>query len=343
MNWKTWVPLVLAIVLGMVAAKAARDVIVKNRTAANSGKFTKVVVTRGDVHPGAILTPADLTVAQVEAANAPAESFASIDKVAGRVSETLMVKGQPVIEAMLAPIGSGSGLQALVPPGMRAITIEVNEYTGVGAMITPGCRVDVIATLNDPKNDGRIAKTIVQNVKVTAVGQRTSGVEAPSAPHEMSKSVTILASLEDAEAIELACAMGKPRLVLRGGRDNDVMTTAGVSLNDLKGTGGRLDTGTSSMAVITPPTTAPAIIPPPVVITPATPTTMPANAVVLRESIDRRIVRIVRGGKVSLVALTNQMETPEKEIPSDENVAAEHGSKQRSDNSVGSLDPFDAK
>ena len=343
MNWKTWVPLVLAIVLGMVAAKAARDVIVKNRTTANSGKFTKVVVTRGDVHPGAILTPADLTVAQVEAASAPAESFASIDKVAGRVSETLMVKGQPVIEAMLAPIGSGSGLQALVPHGMRAITIEVNEYTGVGAMITPGCRVDVIATLNDPKNDGRIAKTIVQNVKVTAVGQRTSGVEAPSAPHEMSKSVTILASLEDAEAIELACAMGKPRLVLRGGRDNDVMTTAGVSLNDLKGTGGRLDTGTSSMAVITPPTTAPAIIPPPVVITPATPTTMPANAVVLRESIDRRIVRIVRGGKVSLVALTNQMETPEKEMPSDENVAAEHGSKQRSDNSVGSLDPFDAK
>ena len=60
---------------------------------------------------------------------------------------------------MLAPIGSGSGLQALVPPGMRAITIEVNEYTGVGAMITPGCRVDVIATLNDPKTDGRIAKT----------------------------------------------------------------------------------------------------------------------------------------------------------------------------------------
>jgi pilus assembly protein CpaB len=347
MNWKTWVPLVLAIVLGLIAAKAARDVISKNRTASNN-KLTRIVVTRGDVHPGAVLSAADVTLTQVDAANAPAASFNAIDKVVGRVSETLMVKGQPVIEAMLAPVGSGSGLQALVPPGMRAITIEVNEYTGVGAMITPGCRVDVIATLNDPKNDGRIAKTIVQNVKVTAVGQRTSGVEAPSSPSEMSKSVTILASLEDAEAIELACAMGKPRLVLRGGRDNDVMTTAGVSLNDLKGTGGRLDTGTSSMAVITPPTTAPAIVPPAVVITPTTPTTIPAHAVVLRSptpaTVDKRVVRIVRGGRVSLVSLSSALETPEKEMSPAENVA-ESGSKSSSpsDDAVGSIDPFDSK
>ena len=348
MNWKTWVPLVLAIVLGLIAAKAARDVLTTNRTAGNN-KLTKIVVTRGDVQPGAVLSTADLTLTQVDAANAPAAAFNAIDKVVGRVSETLMVKGQPVIEAMLAPVGSGSGLQALVPPGMRAITIEVNEYTGVGAMITPGCRVDVIATLNDPKNDGRIAKTIVQNVKVTAVGQRTSGVETPASPAEMSKSVTILATLEDAEAIELACAMGRPRLVLRGGRDNDVMTTAGVSLNDLKGTGGRLDTGTSSMAVITPPaTTGPAIVPPPVVITPTTPTTMPANAVVLRSpapaAVDKRVVRIVRGGRVSLVSLSSALETPEKEMTPAENVA-ESGSKSSSpsDDAVGSIDPFDSK
>ncbi len=341
MNWKTWVPLVLAIVLGMVAAKAARDVIMKSRTAANNGKFTRLVVTRGDVQPGAVLSAADLTLAQVESGNAPAASFKAIDQVVGRVSETLMVKGQPVIEAMLAPVGSGSGLQALVPPGMRAITIEINEYSGVGGMIAPGCRVDVIATLNDPKGEGRMAKTIVQNVKVTAVGQRTSGAAEPaSTPAEMSKSVTILASLEDAEAIELACAMGKPRLVLRGGRDNDVMTTAGVSLNDLKGTGGRLDTGTSAMAVPTP-TTAPVM--PPVVVVPATPTTMPSHghAVVLRETVDRRVVRIVRGGRVSLVALTVQ-DPPAPETPSDENVA-ENGSKQPADDAVGSIDPFDSK
>ena len=53
MNWKTWVPLVLAIVLGLVAAKAARDVIINSRTSANQGKLAKMVVTRGDVQPGA--------------------------------------------------------------------------------------------------------------------------------------------------------------------------------------------------------------------------------------------------------------------------------------------------
>src|SRR5215217_1929454 len=150
MNWKTWVPLVLAIVLGVVAAKVARDTLSKNKTAATpAGKFTKVVVTKADITPGKELKAEDLTLAQVEADNVPSSSFKETTEVVGRVSETLMVKGQPVVEAMLAPTGSGSGLQALVPPGMRAITVEVNEFTGVAGMLTPGCRVDIVSTIND--------------------------------------------------------------------------------------------------------------------------------------------------------------------------------------------------
>jgi pilus assembly protein CpaB len=337
MNWKTWAPLVLAIVLGVVAAKAARDVMLTNKAAAINSKFTKVVVTRGDVQPGAALAAGDLTMAQVDSTHVPATAFQSIDKVVGRVSETLMIKGQPIIEAMLAPVGSGSGLQALVPPGMRAVTIEVNESSGVAGLVSPGCRVDVIATLNDGHNnsESRIAKTIVQNVKVSAVGQRTSGGGA-DAPSEMFKSVTILASLEDAEALELACAMGRPRLVLRGGRDNEVTATAGVSLNDLKGTGGRPDTGTSALAVATP-TTAPLAV-----VTPPPPTTRPVQTIVQAETVKHRLVRVVRGGRVSMVSLTLDAEEDESE-----SVAGKSGHSNDdsdSDDAVGTIsDPFDSK
>ena len=340
MNWKTWVPLVLAIVLGMVAAKAARDVMLKNKnTANNNAKYAKVVVTKGDVQPGAALAPGDLAMAQVDAAHAPATAFDSIDKVVGRVSETLMVKGQPIVEAMLAPIGSGSGLQALVPPGMRAVTVEVNEFSGLAGMISPGCRVDVIATINDNqgKSDSRIAKTIVQNVKVTAVGQRTSGGGADS-PAEMFKSITILASLEDAEAIELASAMGRPRLVLRGGRDNEVNATAGVSLNDLKGTGTRPDTGTSAIAVAQPTTNPVAVV---VAPQPPPPTTARViQPIVQAETVKHRLVRVVRGGRVSMVSLT--LDADEDEAGASENLAGK-GEKSSRD-AVGSIsDPFDSK
>src|SRR5687767_9357764 len=269
MNWKTWVPLVLAIVLGVVAAKAARDVMLKNKgNTANNAKLTKVVVTKADIQPGAALTAEDLTLTQIEAANTPASSFSSVEQVVGRVSETLMVKGQPVVEAMLAPQGTGSGLQALVPPGMRAVTIEVNEYSGIAGLVTPGCRVDVIATINDGNNENRIAKTIVQNVKVTAVGQRTAAAGAdapPPPPGEMFKSVTLLASLENAEAIELACSTGRPRLVLRGGRDNEIASTVGVSMNDLKSAGTKQSWVPEMVAIIPPPiapTTAPSEVEP---------------------------------------------------------------------------------
>jgi pilus assembly protein CpaB len=339
MNWKTWVPLVLAIVLGIVAAKAARDVLIKNRTAANNAKYAKVVVTRGDIQPGAALTAGDLAVAQVDAAHAPASAFDSLDKVVGRVSETLMVKGQTILEAMLAPVGSGSGLQALVPPGMRAITIEVNEFSGLAGLIAPGCRVDVIATINDGHGgaDSRLAKTIVQNVKVTAVGQRTSpNGEPPQSPQDMFKSVTILASLEDAEAIELACAMGRPRLVLRGGRDNEMTTTVGVSMNDLKGLGTRPDTGTSAIAVAPPPTTAPIVVAPP------PPTTAPTQ-IVQAETVKRRFVRVIRGGRVSMVSLTLDPE-PEGDLEDGENLAGTDGEEHDPDDAVGSTtDPFDSK
>ena len=336
MNWKTWAPLVLAIVLGVVAAKAARDVMLKQKSAANNAKYTKVVVTRGDVQPGAALALTDLTMAQVDAARAPATAFESMDKLVGRVSETLMVKGQPIIEAMLAPVGSGSGLQALVPPGMRAITIEVNEFSGVAGLISPGCRVDVIATFNDnhPRGEGRMAKTIVQNVKVTAVGQRTSSAgDPPATPAEMFKSVTILATLEDAEAVELACAMGRPRLVLRGGRDNEMTATAGVSLNDLKGTGGRPDTGTSAMAVATP-TTLPIELP----ITP--PTTKPVHQTIVQaETVKHRLVRVVKGGRVSMVSLTLGADDE-----SEGNVAGTNKQTHDVNDAVGTTsDPFDSK
>src|SRR4051812_6435377 len=115
MNWKTWVPLVLAVVLGVVAAKVARDVIVRGRGANTAAaKFAKIVVAKGDVTPGRELTADNLAVSQVDIDHVPSGSFTNVSDVEGRVSEQLMVKGQAILEPMLAPTGSTGGMQALV-------------------------------------------------------------------------------------------------------------------------------------------------------------------------------------------------------------------------------------
>src|SRR6185295_7693642 len=130
MNWKTWIPLVLAVVLGVVAAKVARDVIVRGRGAnATNAKFTKIVVAKEDITPGKELKADDLAMSQVDADHVPTGSFTNVSDLDGRVTEQLMVKGQTVLEPMLAPTGSTGGIQALVPLGMRAITMEVTEFS----------------------------------------------------------------------------------------------------------------------------------------------------------------------------------------------------------------------
>src|SRR4051812_7640318 len=98
MNWKTWIPLVLAIVLGVVAAKVARDVIVRGRGANNANaKFTKIVVAKEDVTPGKELKADDLVLSQVDADHVPQGSFTQVSDVDGRVTEQLMVKGQAIL------------------------------------------------------------------------------------------------------------------------------------------------------------------------------------------------------------------------------------------------------
>jgi pilus assembly protein CpaB len=288
MNWKTWLPLVLAIGLGVCAAKVARDALMKNRSSTGSGgKFVNLVVPRDNIPPGRSLTADDLTVSEVGAGMAPATGFRDASQLVGRVSETLMVKGQPIVDAMLAPPGSGSGLQALVPPGMRAVTLEVNEYTGVAGLITPGCHVDILATINEG-NGGQIAKTIVQNVKVTAVGQRTVAASEPPQPNEPFRSVTLLAPVADVETIELACATGRPRLVLRGGRDSNRVESAGVTLKELRG---NIANDADPFVAVALPATQPAAVTPVV------------QAPIVRRESPRRVVKLIRNGVESNVTL----------------------------------------
>jgi pilus assembly protein CpaB len=288
MNWKTWVPLVLAVVLGVVAAKVARDVIVRGRTAGiSAAKFTKIVVAATDITPGRELKPENLALSQVEIDHVPSGSFTNVGDLQGRVTEQLMVKGQAVLEPMLAATGAGGGLQALVPTGMRAITVEVNEFSSVGGMITPGSRVDVISTIQGNNGDS-VARTIVQNVKVTAVGQRTATVQSdPKTPADPSqeafKSVTMLCTPEDAEAIELAASIGRPRLVLRSSRDTQLAQTDGITLAELRR--GVIKGGSDPF--VTP------------VVAPA-PTSQPTGT---WDDVQRRTVKVIRGGVETTVSM----------------------------------------
>ena len=73
---------------------------------------------------------------------------------------------EPVVEARLAVKGSGSGLGPLIPPGMRAISVRVNDVVGVAGFVLPGMRVDVLVTGKPPNRSDTETQTVLQNISV---------------------------------------------------------------------------------------------------------------------------------------------------------------------------------
>ena len=238
MNVKTWIPLVLAVLLGLVALVIGRKV-VAHRPAEQPANTVQVVVAARDVAPGRVITAQDVTAGRVPKEMAPARSFSDTKDVVGRTATFSLLKGQAVVETLLAAQGTGAGVQALIPAGMRAITVEVNEFSGLGGLLAPGSRVDVVATVREDKAQQQTSRTILQNIKVLAVGRQFNPNPPPPAenapPLPAANNVTLLVTPKQAQALKLASQGGAPWLVLRNLSDASEVETDPTLLSDLKG------------------------------------------------------------------------------------------------------------
>ncbi len=300
MNAKAMVPLVLAVVLGLTAALLVRSAM-SHRTSAPVGpsNLVTVVVAKQDSDPGHALTIEDVGTAKVPAEVAPGGVYSDPAQLVGRVAVTPLVRGQTILETLLAPNGTGSGLQSLIPPGYRALTLEVTEFSGVAGMLEPGCKVDVVSVMQDAAKKGSIARTILQDIKVSAVGRQI----APAHPQPgqplppPSNSVTLLVTPKQAQTLQLATNTGRPWLVLRATRDGTEVPLDSTTLADLQGAPND-NTGTDAVADNTV-ATAP---------TPATPTS-DQTAV---PSMVRRSITVINGGVESQV--TVQVPNPRASI-----------------------------
>ena len=242
MNWKAITPLAVALALGLGAAFMARNMLTKKHVAPAASSGAQMVVAKRMISAGSAIVLDDLTVMHLDGGHAPDGTFEKPEDLVGRVVLMPIGADQPVIKAMLADSNVGSGLQALLPNGMRAITVEVNEVSGVGGLLVPGCHVDLLASINDGRPDGLVTRTLVQDIKVIAVGQ--SLAPAPAGDGQMARSVTLVVTPQQAQTIELASNTGRARLVLRSGNDDQVAAIAALRLSQL--TGGPLPIGPAS-------------------------------------------------------------------------------------------------
>jgi pilus assembly protein CpaB len=292
MNMKAVIPLSLAVILGLVAAILVRNAIARNKSGpTQASNLVTVVVAKQDVEPGKELTKEDLNVSKIPAESAPGQIFADPAQLVGRVPTSPLVKGETILETLLAPTGTGSGLQALVPPGMRAITLEINTFSGVGGMLQPGCRVDVLSLLNDIKTHESVSKTILQNIKITAVGRSTSAtppVDANGNPLPPANDITLLCTPHQAQVLELAALTGKPWFVVRSMRDGAESPMEGTTLAELRGDDAQANDITQTQTQ-TQPQTTPTLAPTEATSFDAAPATIKHTVQVIRGGTDSKV------------------------------------------------------
>ncbi len=221
------------------------------RIAAVRVPTAKVVVAASDLSIATTLRPELLTAVDWPLASQPEGTVRDPKELEGRVVNVTIAKGEPILRSKLASGDSGkSALSAVLAPGMRAMSVRVDDVVGVAGFIHPGDHVDVIVTMSPEPNTSvpPLSKIILQNVKVLAVGKELeSRTRDPQKPVSATVA-TLMVDSEQAEKLALAASKGQILLALRSSIDIDVVATTGIGPRALLASGAvaapeKIDTG----------------------------------------------------------------------------------------------------
>jgi pilus assembly protein CpaB len=218
---------VLALALGAFVS----FVVYKNmlaKTTANNEPGADVIVAANDLQVGSKLQDGDIRQVKVPASVIPPNSYKLKSQVLGRGVILPIKMGEFILPSKLADTGAGSGLPSLIPSGMRAVSVRVNEVVAVAGFVVPGTRVDVLLTGNPGSGNEQQTSTVLKNVAVIAAGQkleRNAAGEPQSTPV-----ITLLVSPDDAQKLTLASSQGHIQLALRNPVDtkNDDLDPARI-------------------------------------------------------------------------------------------------------------------
>jgi pilus assembly protein CpaB len=195
----------------------------------------QVVLAARNLDTGTLIKDQDVKTGPWAGALPPG-ALAKKDDVVGRGVLSAMVNNEPVLESRLAQRGAGAGLASMIPSGMRAVAVRVNEVVGVAGFVVAGMRVDILISGTPPNADarlGNLTKTLLQNIEVLSAGQdfRKDAEGKPVAVPV----VNLLVTPEQAEKLSLAANQTTIQLVLRNPLDTRTADTPGAAVAQLFG------------------------------------------------------------------------------------------------------------
>jgi pilus assembly protein CpaB len=299
MNRTTRLIAVLAVAL--LAATAASFVVYRALAAGAAPQQPHTIdtlVAARVIPAGTMLTRDHVKVVQWPSSSRMEGSLGDPRNVVDRGAIVTIAANEPITESKLAAQGAGAGLPPTIPPGMRAMSVRVNEVVGVAGFVVPGTRVDVLVTFESRSQASEsVARVVVSNVQVLTAGTRFDQEKARTDNRPIPTSVvTLLVTPEDAQRLALAAAEGRITLILRNPLDNAPTESAGIRAGGLMGNP-------------TPPPPAPRTTPKPapVAAAPVVPPPPPPPA--------PYTVEAIRGAKRTTEPVKSEEEDKPRDVP----------------------------
>lgn len=238
MNRQTLIAIAAAIVLGLVAVYLANSFMNAAQKRSESQELVRVAVAAVPLAYGTQLTPDKVRFTNYPKASLPAGSFADMaqlfPKGERRVALLPISRNEPILADKISGAGRNASLAFLLPDGMRAASVRINDVSGVAGFVQPRDSVDVLITREFSSGDRsqQITDVLLQDVKVLAIGRTTRGANGQPIP---ARNATLEVDPLGAQKLALAQEIGSLGLVLRKpGQEQNMPYVETVSLNDLR-------------------------------------------------------------------------------------------------------------
>jgi pilus assembly protein CpaB len=235
-NQRTLIVLAVAVITAGIAAYGVSNAIQRMPVREVEIGTIPVVVAAEAVPVGARLTEKQLRVIAWPARNPVPGAFSDVKAVVNRGVLATLVENEPITSYKVAGPEAGAGLPPIIPAGMRAMSVRVNEIVGVAGFVMPGTHVDVIVSVSNAGEGAQkepMARTVVSNVLVLTAGTRYDKQDPNNAQPQATSVVTLALFPEDGERIALAQTQGQLSLALRNPTDVDPTKTPGMKLATL--------------------------------------------------------------------------------------------------------------
>jgi pilus assembly protein CpaB len=242
MRRQTLIALGVAIILGVIAVFLANSYLTgRERQLANSPEgMVRIAVAAMPLAYGTEITPDKVKFVNYPQASLPPGIYKSVAELLPQGKQRVVLRpiqvNQPLLAADLSGEGQNASIAALLPDGMRAATVSINDVSGVAGFVKPNDTVDVLITRQaigaDGASQGRqVTDVLLQNIRVIAMDQAASSNGQPA----VSRTATLELTPIDAQKIALGQQLGQLSLVLRKpGEEQNIPNVETVSLDDLR-------------------------------------------------------------------------------------------------------------